>query len=70
MSDTLKPNARFDNAFDANLALISQDDTRPLLRRIQRGIEKEGLRTNQQGHLSLTPHPSALGSAFLTPISS
>jgi len=64
VSDTLNPNARFDNAFDANLALISQDDTRPLLRRIQRGIEKEGLRTNQQGHLSLTPHPSALGSAL------
>ena len=64
MSDINKPNARFDNVFDANLALISQNDTRPLLCRIQRGIEKEGLRTNQQGHLSLTPHPSALGSAL------
>ena len=50
--------------FEDNLTLIARDDTRPLLRRIQRGIEKEGLRTNQQGYLSTSPHPSALGSAL------
>ena len=64
VSDTQKPTATIANTFNANLALISQDDTRSLLCRIQRGIEKEGLRTNNEGHLSLTPHPVALGSAL------
>ena len=64
MSDTQKPTAAIATTFNANLALISQEDTRPLLCRIQRGIEKEGLRTNNQGHLALTPHPTALGSAL------
>lgn len=35
-----------------------------LLRAILRGIEKEGLRVDEQGHLAQTPHPSALGSAL------
>jgi glutamate--cysteine ligase len=64
VSDTQQPIINNIHAFDANLLLISQDDTRPLLCRIQRGIEKEGLRTNDQGHLSITPHPAALGSAL------
>ena len=64
VSDTQKPTAAIATSFNTNLALISQEDTRPLLCRIQRGIEKEGLRTNNQGHLALTPHPTALGSAL------
>ena len=64
VSDSHNPKARTNDAFEANLALLTHDDTRPLLRRIQRGIEKEGLRTDKQGHLSLTPHPSSLGSAL------
>ena len=64
VSDTQMPTAAIATSFNANLALISQEDTRPLLCRIQRGIEKEGLRTNNQGHLALTPHPAALGSAL------
>ena len=64
MSDSQNSEAQKSHFFEANLALIAQNDTLPLLRRIQRGIEKEGLRTNKLGHLSLTPHPSALGSAL------
>ena len=64
VSDTQKPTAAIATSFNTNLALISQEDTRPLLCRIQRGIEKEGLRTNNKGHLALTPHPAALGSAL------
>ena len=39
----------------------------PLLQTIMRGIEKEGLRVNPQGNLSLAPHPAALGSALTNP---
>ena len=35
-----------------------------LLTTIQRGIEKEGLRVDGDGHLSLAPHPGSLGSAL------
>lgn len=34
---------------------------------IRRGIEKEGLRALPSGHLALTPHPAALGSALTHP---
>ncbi|MDE1554969.1 glutamate--cysteine ligase [Comamonas aquatica] len=34
---------------------------------IRRGIEKEGLRVLPSGHLALTPHPAALGSALTHP---
>ncbi|MDY7026042.1 MAG: glutamate--cysteine ligase [Pseudomonadota bacterium] len=34
------------------------------LRGIRRGIEKESLRSDNQGFLALTPHPKALGSAL------
>ena len=40
----------------------------PVLRGILRGIEKEGLRVDaNNGKLSLTPHPKALGSALTHP---
>ncbi|WP_368649424.1 glutamate--cysteine ligase [Castellaniella ginsengisoli] len=38
-----------------------------LLRAIQRGIEKEGLRVDASGNLAATPHPAALGSALTNP---
>lgn len=38
-----------------------------LLNNTLRGIEKEGLRVDQQGHLSMRPHPQALGSALTHP---
>ena len=31
---------------------------------MRRGVEKEGLRVLPAGHLALTPHPQALGSAL------
>lgn len=37
------------------------------LAEIRRGIEKEGLRVLPTGHLALTPHPKALGSALTHP---
>ncbi|NYT22008.1 glutamate--cysteine ligase [Alcaligenaceae bacterium] len=47
------------------LARVRQD--LELLNTIQRGIEKEGLRVDAQGRLSLAPHPQALGSALTNP---
>lgn len=38
-----------------------------LLGGILRGIEKEGLRADPSGHLALSPHPKALGSALTHP---
>lgn len=38
-----------------------------LLKKILRGIEKEGLRVDNQGVLARTPHPGALGSALTNP---
>jgi glutamate--cysteine ligase len=38
-----------------------------LLAQTLRGIEKEGLRVNARGDLSLAPHPQALGSALTHP---
>ena len=34
---------------------------------IKRGIEKENLRVSPEGHISLTSHPRALGSALTNP---
>ncbi len=38
-----------------------------VLRELQRGIEKEGLRADPDGTLALTPHPAGLGSALMHP---
>ncbi|OHV09712.1 glutamate--cysteine ligase [Kushneria phosphatilytica] len=40
---------------------------RGLFARIRRGIEKEGLRVDQQGNIEQTPHPRALGSKLTHP---
>ena len=39
----------------------------PRLKAIRRGIEKESLRVTPSGHLALTAHPKALGSALTHP---
>ncbi|WP_086934068.1 glutamate--cysteine ligase [Agarilytica rhodophyticola] len=39
----------------------------PLLSGILRGVEREALRTNLDGQLSLKPHPKGLGSALMHP---
>jgi glutamate--cysteine ligase len=46
------------------LALLSEPANLPLLAKGLRGIERETLRVDNQGHLALTPHPAALGSAL------
>lgn len=37
------------------------------LGRLRRGLEKEGLRVDAQGHIAQTPHPAALGSKLTHP---
>ena len=49
------------------LSSLREQNQLSLLGRIQRGIEKEGLRCEPDGHLSQTPHPQALGSALTHP---
>lgn len=53
--------------FSERLSLLSSPGTLPLLKDIQRGIEKESLRVNRSGKLAQTPHPSSLGAALTHP---
>ena len=53
--------------YDHLLTLLSDDRHLPLLRSLQRGLEKEGLRCDPQGHIAQTPHPKGLGSALTHP---
>lgn len=50
-----------------NLQLISTDSLLSELTRINRGVEKEGLRTTPGGELSQTDHPAVLGSTLTHP---
>ena len=50
--------------FSHRLKFLSDEKVRPLLQRIQRGIEKEGLRTTPNGKLAISPHPIGHGSAL------
>lgn len=49
------------------LSSLRRQNQLSLLGHIQRGIEKEGLRCEPDGHLSQTPHPQTLGSALTHP---
>lgn len=49
------------------LTSLREQNQLSLLGHIQRGIEKEGLRCEPNGHLSQVPHPQALGSALTHP---
>ena len=55
------------NQFNRRLALLDDDEHRALLGQGLRGIERETLRVDPQGHLARTPHPAALGSALTHP---
>ena len=55
------------SSFEHNLALLSNKAGHEILTRLQRGIEKEGLRVDAEGRLALSPHPRALGSALTNP---
>ncbi|NYT63306.1 glutamate--cysteine ligase [Alcaligenaceae bacterium] len=50
-----------------NQRLDSLGQNLPVLQGILRGIEKEGLRVDEQGLLATTPHPIVLGSALTNP---
>jgi len=52
---------------DRRLNALQQALATSGLHRIQRGIEKECLRVDNQGALAMTPHPEALGSALTHP---
>ena len=49
------------------LSLLSSPAHQSLLTQGLRGIERETLRVDRDGHLALTPHPVALGSALTHP---
>ena len=49
---------------DTALQLIQASKSSPYFASIQRGIEKESLRIDQNGQLALSPHPQQLGSAL------
>ena len=55
------------NSYQQRLAFLADKDGLELLTRLQRGIEKEGLRVDEQGNFAMTPHPRALGSALTNP---
>jgi glutamate--cysteine ligase len=52
------------NLLTRRLALLDDDAHRGLLLQGLRGIERETLRVDRQGHLARTPHPIGLGSAL------
>jgi glutamate--cysteine ligase len=49
------------------LDLLAKPENTPLLKGIQRGMEKESLRITPKGLLAQTPHPKGLGSALTHP---
>ncbi len=55
------------NQLTRRLALLDDDAHRGLLGQGLRGIERETLRIDSQGHLARTPHPVQLGSALTHP---
>jgi glutamate--cysteine ligase len=52
------------NLLTRRLALLAEDANRAVLAGGLRGIERETLRVDPSGHLALTGHPPALGSAL------
>jgi glutamate--cysteine ligase len=55
------------NQLERRLALLDDDAHRGLLMQGLRGIERETLRVDSQGHLARSPHPVQLGSALTHP---
>lgn len=53
--------------FNDILTLIQQQKLHHTFDKMVRGIEKESLRIEPNGHLAQTPHPAALGSALTHP---
>ena len=55
------------NSYQTLLQNLSTQEALPLLAKIQRGIEKEGLRVTAQAKVAQTKHPQILGSALMHP---
>lgn len=55
------------NLYQTLLQNLSTPEALPLLAKIQRGIEKEGLRVTAQAKVAQTKHPQILGSALTHP---
>jgi len=55
------------DAFAAGLGWLTAADNRDLVAQGLRGLEKECLRVDRDGHLSRAPHPGALGSKLTHP---
>ncbi|HZX25949.1 MAG TPA: glutamate--cysteine ligase [Telluria sp.] len=55
------------NRLTSRLALLGDEAHRGLLTQGLRGIERETLRVDRQGHLARTPHPAGAGSALTHP---
>lgn len=55
------------NTYEQNLDFLAGETGQALLTRLQRGIEKEGLRVDEDGNFAMTPHPASLGSALTNP---
>jgi glutamate--cysteine ligase len=53
--------------YKQHVQVLTHASLLPHLTRLQRGIEKEGLRCNEYGELSQSPHPISLGSALTHP---
>ena len=60
-------NTPINDLLQRRLNLLDSATKRPLLAQGLRGIERETLRVNANGHLNVTPHPRALGSALTHP---
>jgi len=54
-------------SLNANIGLLSDPDKADRIFGITRGIEKEGLRIDPTGRLSMSEHPRCLGSALTHP---
>ncbi len=62
-----KTPTRTTDALSHRLSVLTSGPQRDALTSGLRGIEKESLRVTHDGHLAMTPHPRALGSALTHP---
>src|SRR5258705_13063235 len=62
-----KTPTRTTDALSHRLSVLTSGPQRDALTSGLRGIEKESLRVTADGHLAMTPHPRALGSALTHP---
>jgi glutamate--cysteine ligase len=66
-SDAHERKSQLSNLLTRRLALLADEQHRAVLRGGLRGIERETLRVQPDGHLAHTPHPAGWGSALTHP---